>query len=350
MKGAGNDLAEAKQIEGPPRKKAAPQRSARTTDQGRPNAMFRITAVAELFNDAICKAYWDSLEVFFPLFPGFPRQRLRWYGRLQPVRRGRQGLIGWRLIINRPNPEQLPRLDTLCRNYHGIICRLDLAVDFKTEKPELIQQLLIRGLVLRWSRENAMCQLEEDGRITTYWVEIRPGKRRTRRNLVLYLREFDCIAGTSDLVVHAELRFLRAQSVRQQGILQPSDLIGKSSNELFEKHVKYTDAADKLEQTFLRKESNKARAKYAGKELSQLSDRYWSSLPRRCRQLLKVNGYDKAQNLRKHPMFKKGMENHTELLKVPEQLSWKIGGRRADEGRNRTAILETVQYSGIGRG
>src|SRR5262245_27525440 len=187
-------------------------------------------------------AYLDSVEVYFGCLKQAQLRRLRtnW-----DIRRCRHG-FGYRLICNqgsrhkrqRLDPSRLKRLDSLCKKFHGVVHRADVALDIQCENPEALRLQIRSQAILRWKRTGLMHEIGH----TTYWEQLRSGKA-LRRNLVLYPATFNRITGELD-TVHFELRLHQAQVVRNQGIRQPSDLLTINPRTLFNKHVRWSSRAD----------------------------------------------------------------------------------------------------------
>jgi hypothetical protein len=151
-------------------------------------------------------------------------------------------LVGWRLILNQPSPATILALDSLALRYKGVISRLDIAVDVPAAD---LQDQVRQTAVLRWRPKGQMY----DSANVTYWIDYR--NRRPYRNLAVYADKASRITG--EACVHLELRFMRAQSVRAQGIHRPRDLLNINPQALFDKHIKWSDAGTKHVQIMSRK-------------------------------------------------------------------------------------------------
>src|SRR5262245_30326026 len=185
--------------------------------------------------------YVDTIEVYFAVLRPEQRQRLRrdWW-----LRRCRHG-FGYKLICNqsskkerkRLTPSRLRRLDTLCDKFHGVVSRVDVALDIQVDDPVALHQQIRAMAILRWKINGSMFENGD----TTYWEPLKSGKP-LRRNLVLYSDRHNRITGELDSV-HFELRLYQAQVVRNQGITRPSDLLRINPRLWFNKHVKWSSRA-----------------------------------------------------------------------------------------------------------
>jgi hypothetical protein len=69
-------------------------------------------------------AYIDTIEVFFPSV--LTREQyliIKRYGRVKECRDQNNRLWGYRLILNQPVRQTLPRLDRMVKKYRGLLCR-----------------------------------------------------------------------------------------------------------------------------------------------------------------------------------------------------------------------------------
>jgi hypothetical protein len=120
--------------------------------------------------------------------------------------------------------------------------------------------------------------------------------------------------------VHLELRFYRSITVRRQGVDSITDLIALNPRKLFEKHVKFSDIAERYVNFRVRRETMRQRRRYQGKEVSPSLDRYHAHIPGRVRGLFHRLGYDRAQNV-KYKVNRVSNESSVDF-DIPEQLEW----------------------------
>src|SRR5262249_54455743 len=135
--------------------------------------------------------------------------------------------------------------------------------------------ILKQGL-LKWRRDQPM----RDEQRTVYWVDfkLKKGRPRAYRNLVLYDDKVNKITGEVDCV-HLELRFHRAITVKRQGIRSVRDLLKVNPKRLFDKHLKFTDIAERYVDKRVREETTRQRKNYKGKEVSSNTDHYHAHIP-----------------------------------------------------------------------
>lgn len=225
---------------------------------------------------ATCHPYLDTVEVFFPCTLTQEQYRaLKRIGWVKECRDRRNRLWGYRLIRNQPDVQTLLRLDHAASRYRGVLCRFDLAVDL----PGFLRERIVRTALLRWAH-GPMRDYNE----TIYWVQWPKGKRRPSRNLVLYEDECNRITGELDCT-HLELRFLRAAVIRRQGIHRVRDLININPSALLEKHVRWSDDADRHVSEVVRRAVKADCEKYRGRKTSALMDRYRADRHRRVRSI-----------------------------------------------------------------
>src|SRR4051794_29829553 len=214
------------------------------------------------------KAYLDTVKVFFPLMLRAEQPRtLNRFGHLEPCidADGRQW--GWRLIMNQPGKTQLLRLDPIAKKYRGVLSRVDIAVDVQPLPPwtaASVQTRIVQTAILKWRKPGPM--LDEDSAV--YWVYWEKGQRRPTRNLVAYFDRPDRFTGEPDCV-HLELRFLRAETIRRQGIRTLKDLINIDPNRLFKKHVNWAENGDAYVNKVVRKAMKEDRLQSVGKPTSE---------------------------------------------------------------------------------
>jgi hypothetical protein len=109
-------------------------------------------------------------------------------------------LRGWLLILNQPKRSQIPQLDRIALDLKGVLCRLDIAIDFQHPDPVQMRRWIVQHVVLKWRRKGWMLD-EDEG---TNWCD-RRGKRKPNRNLAVYTGRPNKI--THELnCVHLELR------------------------------------------------------------------------------------------------------------------------------------------------
>jgi hypothetical protein len=258
-------------------------------------------------------AFIDSVEIFLSRLPvTAPWRQLRALGQLKPCGKGHDQW-GSRLIVQRPQPDQLARLERLCRPLQGVITRLDIALDWHGGNGDLAERLR-RQLILRWRRNG---QGIVDVSATSYWCW-----RFSRTNLVLY----DDLPSelTGQPCVHLELRFRRAETIRRQGIKSIADLRRLDPRALFSKYLKWSTAGEDYVEMIVRRECKKARAELITHRPDPFYDRWTAHIPQRVRKLLHNLGYDRAQTIHDrlpHLMSKgsiPGLSHH-----IPTGVAWK---------------------------
>jgi hypothetical protein len=247
----------------------------------------------------------DSVEVWFPKHAN--KQEIGRYDRVDDCTRRDGELMGYRLMRNWPSlsPAWLRKLDLLTSTHHGVLHRVDTAVEMA---PRLGRYEYIRNSgVLKWSPKQCMWQV---GR-TVYWQD---ESRRNRRNLVLYDDKPNRITGEVECV-HFELRLIGAEVIRRQGFHKPSDLLRLNPQQLFEKHVKWSDAGAKHVEAMIRKEEEQERLAQ-GEELSPWMQQWLTNTPARVAYLAQALGLDRAQNVA-------GRTKRVDGLFVPCTLEWR---------------------------
>jgi hypothetical protein len=267
-------------------------------------------------------AYIDTIEVFFPSV--LTREQyliIKRYGRVKECRDQNNRLWGYRLILNQPVRQTLPRLDRMVKKYRGVLCRLDVALDIQPERSadhETYQRLILQRAILRWRPKGPM----HDPNETTYWVYWKEGKTRCSKNLVLYADRHNKITGELRCV-HLELRFLRADAGRRQGISSVKDLINVDPSALFGKHVKWTDTADKHVAKIVRQAVKEDRDRYIGRQTTSVfTDKYGANTHRRITTgILHRLGYDRAQVV-KDEYPHRVVKAITPAFAIPTQLTW----------------------------
>jgi hypothetical protein len=186
------------------------------------------------------------------------------------------------------------------------VCRFDLAIDIQPDRLEQageIKQRILQTAVLRWRKAGPMLDLENG----TYWVKWEKGQRRYSRNLVLYGDRHNRFTGEVDCV-HLELRFLRPNTIRKQGIHFPRDLLKLNPKEVFNKHVAFSNAGMKYAQEIVRRHVKEDIEKQKGRQASIFVDRYREAIHRRIAYVLRRTGQDRAQTVKDRiRTTKKGM-------------------------------------------
>jgi hypothetical protein len=159
--------------------------------------------------------------------------------------RNRHGrLVGCRVIRNQPSKATLQQLDQLARKHRGTLHRIDVALDIEA-RPGL-RDRIVSTARLKWSRKGQMHEIER----TVYWVY----RKRSRRNLVLYDDKAFRLTGELDCI-HLELRLIGADVIRRQGFRRVSELFELNPRQLFERHVKWSDAGESYVRKIMRKEN-----------------------------------------------------------------------------------------------
>jgi hypothetical protein len=180
-------------------------------------------------------------------------------------------LIGCRVIRNQPSKAVLHPLDQLAQRHRGVLHRVDVALDIEP-RPGLGDKIVATA-VLKWSKSAS-----HDFEHTVYWGYRTRSGRRSRRSLALYDDKHNRMTGELDCI-HFELRLMGADIIRRQGLHRARDLLTLNPKELFEKHVKWSDAGESYVRKIMRKESDRYRRKYGGKQVSVVMDRFLASIP-----------------------------------------------------------------------
>jgi hypothetical protein len=273
------------------------------------NAALGNAAVSDVY------AYLDTVELFFPPLRPEAYQEVIRHGRVEQCRTRAEQIIGFRLIRNRPSKSWLQHADLLARKYRGVLHRVDVALDMEPQ-PGLRDQI-VTSAVLKWSTKEGM----HNRKRTVYWVHRK--HRRSRRNLVMYDDRANRITGELDCI-HLELRLFTAPVIRRQGLQKPSDLIGLNPKQLFDKHVMWSNTADRYVKQQMRQEHNRQRQRYSNEQLSPFMDRYISNLPKRLQYLLERLGLNRSQNVRKDRPVQGGLE---QPFDIPTVLVWVTVGQ-----------------------
>jgi hypothetical protein len=146
----------------------------------------------------------------------------------------------------------------------------------------------------------------------TYWIPI---ILNPPRNLLVYKGRPNKVTRDTQCV-HLELRFLRAASVRRQGVQRVRDLITLSSD-IFTRHIKYTDIADIYGQQYLKERLEEQR-----KRLVTTNSRYHPDIRPAVLGALKRQGMDRAQKVK--DLFPRRIVNEISApFEIPTKLTWK---------------------------
>jgi hypothetical protein len=259
-------------------------------------------------------AYLDTVECFLPRLTTEQYRTCRRFGQIKECRNHRDQLWGYRLILNQPDPQTLLRVDPLVEQYRGTVCRFDLAIDIQAPDPEAVKQLILRQAVLRWRRRGPMHEAGEHRDETVYWSY---GKGWRTKNLVIYADKHNRFTGELGCV-HLELRFLRTKTVRVQGVHRITDLFKVNPKALFDRHVKWSDDADKYVLKVIRKAVKEDIARWQNKPTHQFA-RYRASLPALLKTRMRIAGVDRAQTIKDRG---RDMKAITCPLPIPASLTW----------------------------
>jgi hypothetical protein len=251
-------------------------------------------------------AYLDTVEIWLPFLRIEAYREIARLGRVEECRNRHGQLVGCRVIRNQPSKAVLQQLDQLARKHRGVLHRVDVALDIEP-RPEL-RDRIVSTARLKWSRKG---QMHEIGR-TVYWSN----RKRSRRNLVLYDDKHNRLSGETECI-HFELRLMGADSIRRQGIHRARDLLMLNPKTLFEKHIKWSDAGDGYVKKIMRRENNRYRQKYKGKQVSKVMDGFLAYVPRHVKHVLNRLGLDRSQNVRSEQK-----DEVDALLAVACELEW----------------------------
>jgi hypothetical protein len=273
--------------------------------------------------------YLDTLEMFFPAaFAHGEEYRREVRGAVRNCHDRYGGWSGQRFMVQRPNPDTVLWLDYLAQKFAGIVRRFDVAYDLQAEDCAVLRRVIETQALLRWQpTTNIICMHEVGNSLdanTLYWgwSNVRP----LRRNLILYSDRACKITGEFPNV-HAELRFMGAAVVRQEGILRPRDLLTLNPCQLFHKHLKFSDAGARFVKRRLRAEVVKDRHQHHGHELSPFMDQYRASLARRVETMLRVAGWHRSQKLKHEGVMEKRLDKPlTVPFTIPQRLVWERSG------------------------
>jgi hypothetical protein len=294
-------------------------------------------------------AYIDTVEVFFSPFrtrEPYLYQTIERISRVKPCRDALGRLYGYRLILNQPDKHKLVGVvDHVINKYRGVLSRLDIALDIQPETSldhALYQALILQQVILRRQPKGSMHD-EEAGVYWTYW---KAGKTRCSKNLLLYADRHNKITGELECV-HLELRFLRPDAVRRQGIHSVSDLFDINPSALFEKHVKWipTDIVNQHIMKIVRQAVKEDMDSYRGRQTtSMFTDKYRANLHRRVRAILHRLGQDRAQVImNEYP--DRVMKAITPAFTIPTQLTW--GSMNTATTKPVTDITQYFQKRGV---
>jgi hypothetical protein len=267
--------------------------------------------------------YLDTIEIFFPLLRSEQYRDVNRFGEIKECRDHQGSLWGYRLILNQPNRRTVLRLDPIVKRYRGTVCRFDLAMDIQVpdaKNAKKVKDMILRTALLRWRRRGPMHD-KGDGpyydRGTFYWVWWEK-RHRSNRSLILYADKDNRFTGELGCV-HLELKFLKANVVRSQGIHRVKDLLDVNPKALFDKHVKWTDYADKYVQKVVRQAVKKDRAQYQGKRTHPANDRVRGSLHKIMEGILHRAKVDRAQTWKDRGRDMKAIKCP---FTVPTTLTW----------------------------
>ena len=285
--------------------------------------MKNVSAGLAEFNSATVNAYIDTIELFFPRRS---RPKLPYWVTVKleecPDQNG--NVWGYRAYFNQPDRHTIVRLDRVARECDGIVCRFDLAIDIQPHSPERageIKRRILRTAVLRWRKVGYMLDFENGN----CWVQWRKGEKRYSRNLELYADRHNRFTGEVDCV-HLELRFLRANTIRKQGIHSPRDLLQLNPKELFDKHVAFSKAGEEHVRDIVRRHVKEDREKYKGRTTSAFLDQYRASIHRKIKRALIRLQLDRAQIIRDR--MGKITKVIPRLFELPCTLVWDWGAMK----------------------
>jgi hypothetical protein len=261
-------------------------------------------------------AYLDGVWVTFRKRP--PKRCPGW---LEPHKirlQDREIIVGWRLINNLKNGLTLARLhevDEVQREFGGTLTRYDVAVDIPPTPG--LKDFITRTVVMKWRRS----QPSEDTEHVHYLNGI-SAKKQHNRNFVIYDDQPSKITGECE-VVHPELRF-RRRIIRTQGIDWAGELEHLNPRELFQRHIKLTDAGEVQGEAYIRdmmrKTAQRYRDRYRGREIPPYMDRYIANVPNIVRGTLLRLGFNRSQRMKDEL----GVEgNEYTLFPIPESLEWR---------------------------
>lgn len=208
------------------------------------------------------------------------------------------------------------RLLQAIKDHHkGVLCRLDVSVDYLTSDPDQLFALaedVRRCALLRWRPKGWMS--DEGG--TTRWVYF-AGRRRPNRNFLLYADRPSKTGGTAN-VLHLELRFLRAAVIRRGGYEDPASLIGLDPSVPFSTNIKLVDF-DPLPR--LSKKVRKTVQYYRRDPASEFSENYYETIPDRVEKLWARLDMHRAQGYQN--IFRDAFSGTPGFsLPVPEKLTF----------------------------
>jgi hypothetical protein len=268
-------------------------------------------------------AYVDTLELFFrySLPPGI-RMLDRIQGRrirTEPCADDHEKIVGHRVIVHQPKLAALELLDRLQASHNGVLCRFDIAADFMfaTEaEAEAFGRRLTTNVIMRWRRPGPMHDFE-GGAVN--WVRQIDRSRRSNRDLEMYADRLSKLSGKP--CAHLELKILRAAACRR---VVPSgrvkDILAIDPAMLFAHHLALSDIGERHAERMIRATVDADREAFAGRTVSEFTDRYRSQLRRFAATVLRKNGADRAQTVKdRHP--RRRIETTTFALGIPARLT-----------------------------
>ena len=120
-------------------------KSARKADNTQPTDVHACVDTVEIW------PFIDTVEVFFPRHAN--RQEIARHGWVEACLTRHGELIGYRLIRNQPGQAWLKEMDQLAARYHGVLHRVDVALEM-APTPGLYEHIRNKA-VLKWSRSFA---------------------------------------------------------------------------------------------------------------------------------------------------------------------------------------------------
>jgi hypothetical protein len=235
--------------------------------------------------------YIDTTELYFGPLRWEAYQDIARHGRVKKCTNRHGHCVGYLLIVNQPTRAKIRQIDQLWEKYKGTVHRFDVATD--RAKIPASRAHIEATAILKWSPKG---KLKYDGN-TAYWIDWSQHKR-SRRQLVLYDDRPSKV--TQQPCIHFELRFLRAKVVRRQGVHRPRDLLRLNPQELFDRHVSWSNAADQFVKKLMRKQTQQVRKRNRygqNTKLNRFIDKYLGSIHKRIAYVLDCSGMNKAQSI-----------------------------------------------------
>jgi hypothetical protein len=277
-------------------------------------------------NALITTAYVDTIELFLPPHLNQATRdqiiaSLRSYQcdrmDFQPSRGANGVLLGWRLILNQPDPVLFfdGVLDALQRRYRAKVARVDIAVDWTMRSQaaaDYLHAVIERTGLLRWRRAGDMIVVGGDSsEPTTYWNKRKGQRRRRWRDLVLYTGK---LAPRQVERIHLELHTYSTPACRRLGIVRPSDLVNLDPAELFARYVGLClGGVERYLAYTIRQQVRAARQIDPGIDGARLAHQV--------RSIIEVNGHARAQWLKHHAdKWVKNTMPITAVLPIPARL------------------------------